>query len=106
MPVFDISCCADVFVYPGSGATTDTQLLKAQRAAQQAALKADAAADAGGTPEQAAAAVAAAPAAVMNGVAAAVGVKAESGAVDGAAPQGSSLVSILGGHAHNVNAKV
>jgi len=48
-------CCADVFVYPGSGATTDTQVLKTQRAAQQAAkaaqVAAAAAAAAGGVRE-------------------------------------------------------
>lgn len=45
----------DVFVYPGSGATTDTQVLKTQRAAQQAAkaaqVAAAAAAAAGGVRE-------------------------------------------------------
>jgi hypothetical protein len=91
-------CCADIYVYPGSGATTDTLLLKAQCTAQQAALKTDTAADAGGAPEQAAAQpeAAAAPAAVMNGVAAAAGVKAEDGPVGDEAPKGSSLVSLPG----------
>jgi hypothetical protein len=68
-------------VYPGSGATTDTQLLKAQRAAQQAALVAPAAAagDAGapvqpaGTPEQT----------TLKGPVPAAGVKAEEGAALG-----------------------
>lgn len=73
-------CCADVFVYPGSGATTDTQLLKAQRAAAvqqpaQAAGHAAAADQVSGQPAGAPAAT------VMNGPVAA-GVKAEQGAAN------------------------
>lgn len=72
---------ADVFVYPGSGATTDTQLLKAQRAAQQAALAGPAAAagDAG-VHEQT----------FLNGPVPAAGVKTEDGAA-----HSSGLVSTL-----------
>lgn len=77
---------ADVFVYPGSGATTDTQLLKAQRAAQQVAPVASAAAD-GDT--GAAAQPAGAPEhTVMNGI------KTEEGAAGGSAAHSSGLVSV------------
>jgi hypothetical protein len=73
-------CCADVFVYPGSGATTDTQLLRAQRAVaaqqtEQAVGQAAAADQVSGQPAGAPAST------VMNGPVAA-GVKAEEGAAN------------------------
>lgn len=79
----------DVFVYPGSGATTDTQLLKAQRASQQVAPVASAAAAAADGDADAAAAAQPAGApeqTVMNGI------KAEEGAAGGSAAHSSGLV--------------